>query len=612
MEDFIEYQRFPSFEDASELIDILEKNNIPYEVDESALHYGMVSFGSPLDNQLIVKIREVDFEKANLLTNSPEVNQYQFGEVHYMYAYSDKEILDVITNPSEWHNTDVEVALKIAKERNLNLPTESKQETDAISEHDSYPPKPTVDEQKNSITKSFTSLLLFVVAFYLIFHWDLKYIFILIGVLLLHEFGHYIAMRIFKYNELNIFFIPLIGAFASGTKNTISQKQEAIILLSGPLPGVILGTILYSYGLQINSNDLIRIADILVVINLFNLLPVMPLDGGRLVKNLFFESNNVINTIFLSISIVALSYFAIYTQSYFLLIIPFLLLGQLANQGKIKKIRNNLTGQGIELDKSYDELTNQEYWLIRDEIGTNINLYKKDIEPKKYVISNKENRIINQVKAIIHKQPIKDIQIGGKIFIVLIWICIFYIPLALIFGQVKDKTKAKEKEDQVEINKIAKDMQSAQFVSKDSVFTFFDLTIPLLSASHYFTSQIKDESLITNFKDFNEDRFVAACDMITLPENTKFDINLLGKKYTSLTERECPNKKFESSFCVDYTKKVNDTITKKGTIFMIKDGRIIYEYFTVYRRMDKARADSIFDYLIKKVGYQNEMGREKH
>ncbi len=301
-----------------------------------------------------------------------------------------------------------------------------------------FPEKPLEEIKEQSIKQSVISLVLFIAAFYLIFKWDFTYIMVLAGVLLLHEFGHYLAMRIFKYQDLGILFIPLLGAFASGSKKNISQKQSVIILLSGPLPGVIIGLILYYYGLRDENEFLIRTSNIFIILNLFNLLPIMPLDGGRIVKTLFFENNEIINKVFIFISIATLTLYSLYTQSYFLLIIPLLLLFQLSTQSQIKNAKKGISDKGIDLNKSFEEITNEEYWLIRDEIGIHMKSFSRFITPKNYIVSDNENRIIKQVKSIAQKKPIKDLGVGGKILITTIWILTFIMPLvAIIFYYIK-------------------------------------------------------------------------------------------------------------------------------------------------------------------------------
>lgn len=313
------------------------------------------------------------------------------------------------------------------KEIEHNIDNQEKTE-----EFEKFPPKPIEEIKQQSIISSLISLGLFIVTFYLIFKWDLKYILILSGVILLHEAGHYLAMRIFNYKDLGIFFMPLIGAFATGTKENVSQKQRIIVLLSGPLPGIIIGLILYYFGMKEQSEFLLKTSNIFILLNLFNLLPVMPLDGGQLLKSMFFENNEIISKIFILISIGLLTYYSFSSQSYLLLIIPLFLLMQLHSQSQIKKVKLSAERKGINLDKSYNELTDEEYWLIRDEIGTHLKYFGQYIIPKKYIIDKNESKIIKQVKSIIQKRPTKDLKIFGKILIIVLWILTFIIPFTII------------------------------------------------------------------------------------------------------------------------------------------------------------------------------------
>jgi stage IV sporulation protein FB len=296
----------------------------------------------------------------------------------------------------------------------------------------SFPQKPQDESAQPYIGRSIISIIIFIGAFYLIFKWEITYVLILACVILIHELGHYVAMRIFKYKDLSIFFVPLVGAFASGSKERISQRQDVIILLAGPVPGIIIGVVLYYFGLRDQSEFLIRTSNILILINLFNLLPIMPLDGGRVIKSLFFESSQIINMIFIFLSIAVLVYISISSESYFLLIIPFFLVMQLSNQSQAKKVKQSLKEKGIDTDKSWDELSDRDYWLIRGEIISHSKLYSRDISPDEYNVSEKEAQIIKLVKNIIRKKPEKDLGIGGKILITFFWLLMFIVPMVII------------------------------------------------------------------------------------------------------------------------------------------------------------------------------------
>src|ERR1043166_929806 len=109
-----------------------------------------------------------------------------------------------------------------------------------------YPPKPELENKKGNVwVRSITSLALYLLIGYYFFSANWMLLLILTCIVIFHELGHFLAMKAFHYKELGIFFIPLLGAYASGTKREISQKQSAIILLAGPLPGIIVGIVLF-------------------------------------------------------------------------------------------------------------------------------------------------------------------------------------------------------------------------------------------------------------------------------------------------------------------------------------------------------------------------------
>jgi len=119
-----------------------------------------------------------------------------------------------------------------------------------------------------------------------------------IGVLLFHELGHYFGMRVFNYQDVRMFFIPLFGAAVAGRSRSVLGYQEAIVLLLGPLPGIAIGTALGLACLTFDSNLLRSAALLLLVINAFNLLPIMPLDGGRLLHLVLFSRQPLLEAIF--------------------------------------------------------------------------------------------------------------------------------------------------------------------------------------------------------------------------------------------------------------------------------------------------------------------------
>ncbi|CAA6803630.1 MAG: Unknown protein [uncultured Sulfurovum sp.] len=115
---------------------------------------------------------------------------------------------------------------------------------------------------------------------------------LLIVILIVHELGHYFAMRYFGYQDTSIFFIPFFGAAAKGDKEHVTPFEEYIVSLAGPLPGIIIGVGIFMY--VGGSTELKEISWVQqyalfsIILNYLNLLPIYPLDGGKIVQSLLF------------------------------------------------------------------------------------------------------------------------------------------------------------------------------------------------------------------------------------------------------------------------------------------------------------------------------------
>lgn len=106
----------------------------------------------------------------------------------------------------------------------------------------------------------------------------------LLCVLLFHELGHFAAMRRAGYRDLKVFFLPFLGAAVSGRHESPSARQELIVLFAGPVPGLVLGLAgLLWLPAELPGGDWWRSCALLAVtVNAFNLLPIHPLDGGKI------------------------------------------------------------------------------------------------------------------------------------------------------------------------------------------------------------------------------------------------------------------------------------------------------------------------------------------
>lgn len=202
---------------------------------------------------------------------------------------------------------------------------------------------------------------------------------ILMGVLLFHELGHLAFMKLFGYADLRVFFIPFLGAAAMGKHDSASQVKKAVVSLMGPLPGIVLSVVLFESISEKNSH-VVQAITTLLFLNIFNLLPLMPLDGGRLVHELF-SGNIVWSTVFSVISGALLALLAIQAQTWELLIIVvFVFIGQysIVQYDKISKIAE-LPKEGLRSLTSILALSNQNLNLILSSFKMS---FRRAFEPK--------------------------------------------------------------------------------------------------------------------------------------------------------------------------------------------------------------------------------------
>lgn len=122
---------------------------------------------------------------------------------------------------------------------------------------------------------------------------------LLSAVVLFHELGHYAAMRAFGIGDATIFFLPFLGAATVGRRDGAPVGQELVILLAGPVPGLLLAGLAAGISAPSIGSWQQQALLMLVVVNLFNLLPIFPLDGGRVLHALIFRRQRWLEAAFL-------------------------------------------------------------------------------------------------------------------------------------------------------------------------------------------------------------------------------------------------------------------------------------------------------------------------
>lgn len=126
---------------------------------------------------------------------------------------------------------------------------------------------------------------------------SLEFALALIGCLVFHEYGHIRAMKHFGMKTKGIYLIPFVGGLALSDERINTRWQDVYISIMGPTFGLILSVI--SLGLYWLTGNVFfaGLASFNALLNLFNLLPILPLDGGHILKSISFSMNSLVGLI---------------------------------------------------------------------------------------------------------------------------------------------------------------------------------------------------------------------------------------------------------------------------------------------------------------------------
>nr|WP_315491947.1 site-2 protease family protein [uncultured Rhodoferax sp.] len=132
---------------------------------------------------------------------------------------------------------------------------------------------------------------------------------IVLAVVALHEGGHYLAMKLTGFRNVSVFFVPGLGGLATGEKATATPFEKLFVYLAGPVPGITLAGAAFwasASGYWTGPDWLNEFLIASLVINYLNLLPLMPLDGGRVLETLVFARHPRLRFAFAAICCAAL------------------------------------------------------------------------------------------------------------------------------------------------------------------------------------------------------------------------------------------------------------------------------------------------------------------
>lgn len=128
------------------------------------------------------------------------------------------------------------------------------------------------------LLKSFTTMFISFGLYAMLYGW--KFAVTLIVLLYVHEMGHFIYMKSRGLNPQAPVFVPFIGAYVAMKNLPEDRATHAWVAYAGPFAGGMGALACYELGLATGNNFLLAAANFGFVLNLLQLVPVRPFDGG--------------------------------------------------------------------------------------------------------------------------------------------------------------------------------------------------------------------------------------------------------------------------------------------------------------------------------------------
>lgn len=124
---------------------------------------------------------------------------------------------------------------------------------------------------------------------------------VIMGMLFIHESGHVWAMKRCGIRTKGFYFIPFLGGAAVAEDAFPSRREESFIAIMGPIWGLALCMICGLIYLFTAQPFWAAATGWMAMVNLINLLPINPLDGGRIMKSVAFSLHSWLGFLFLGL-----------------------------------------------------------------------------------------------------------------------------------------------------------------------------------------------------------------------------------------------------------------------------------------------------------------------
>lgn len=248
--------------------------------------------------------------------------------------------------------------------------------------------------------------------------WGWRFAAILLVVVAIHEFGHYLAMRLSGYRNVQMLALPLVGGVTIGHEARPDAARRAWMSLMGPLPGILIGWALLLYaslsgGIAlggIGNSLILEAALVFLFINYLNVLPVPPLDGAHVVQELLPVGSARLSAVFIAIASLAGAALAFWFGFHVLALIALLQLPTVRSRWQLGGVLHALRSDP-QMEKSQPEaLRQRRLYEVFDRIaGTTL------LAPPRLALGSEALRSLD----VVPMRPLQRVLVGGTYLLLL-------------------------------------------------------------------------------------------------------------------------------------------------------------------------------------------------
>ena len=207
-----------------------------------------------------------------------------------------------------------------------------------------------------------------------------EYMYLLLITILIHECGHAIFAKIINFRFDKIIIYPFGGITEYNEDLNVNSSKELFVLFGGiyfQLLFFVFIMILYKYG-YVTEHVYLIIKRINILLISFNFLPILPLDGGKLLNIILDKifSYKLSNVISIVISFIILSLFIIINKTMFALVLTLFLIKCLIieinnikykyNKFILERYLNNYDFKKIKIINNINNLKRDNYHIINN------------------------------------------------------------------------------------------------------------------------------------------------------------------------------------------------------------------------------------------------------